>query len=133
LLRGIVGRERFGHRSSFRSFLLGVARRVALERYRTQQRTVNYLPSPEVAANEPLHDDALHRRRMIAALQVCVPDLPAKLQQALHMYYWESLTSREIAKRVGISENTVRSRLRRGRERLRDHLDAQHVATRHSA
>lgn len=58
------------------------------------------------------------RRVVVEALR----GLPLDLQTALELYYWEGLTAPQIARVLEVPEGTVRSRLRIGRERLRDSL-----------
>lgn len=45
-------------------------------------------------------------------------DLPVKLKEVIILYYFESFTTVEIAEILSISENTVRTRLSRGRKKL---------------
>lgn len=46
-------------------------------------------------------------------------DLPEKQRTALHLYYYEGYTVREIARLLGVTVPTVKMRLKRGREALR--------------
>jgi RNA polymerase sigma-70 factor (ECF subfamily) len=48
--------------------------------------------------------------------------LPVDLQVALELYYFEQVRGPELAEVLGVPEGTVRSRLRRGREILREQL-----------
>ena len=47
-------------------------------------------------------------------------DLPEKQRTALHLYYYEGYTVREIAKLLGVTGPAVKMRLKRGREALRE-------------
>lgn len=51
-----------------------------------------------------------------------VLSLPAKYRAAIHLYYYEGLSVKEIADALGAAEGTVKSRLSRGRALLRDML-----------
>ena len=51
-----------------------------------------------------------------------VSDLPEKQRTALHLYYYEGYTVREIARLLGVTVPTVKMRLKRGREALRREL-----------
>lgn len=51
-----------------------------------------------------------------------VLSLPAKYRAAIHLYYYEGLSVREIAESLGAAEGTVKSQLSRGRALLRDML-----------
>lgn len=48
--------------------------------------------------------------------------LPAKYRAVIHLFYFEGLTTAEIAGHLGIAEGTVRSQLSRGRALLREAL-----------
>ncbi len=48
-----------------------------------------------------------------------VSDLPDKYRRVIHLYYQEGYSSREIAEILGQRESTVRSLLRRGRQKLK--------------
>ena len=52
----------------------------------------------------------------------CIHDLPIKYREVILFYYYEELTVPEIASLLAISENTVKTRLKRGRERLKEML-----------
>lgn len=45
--------------------------------------------------------------------------LPPEERAAIHLFYYEDYSTREIAAMTGVAEGTVRSRLSRARERLR--------------
>lgn len=51
--------------------------------------------------------------------------LPKKYGAVLHLFYWEDMTVEEIAELLGLRPGTVRSRLSRGREKLRDNLKGE--------
>jgi len=119
LLRGLAGRQRLSNPHSLRAFLVGVAWHVSLETYRDHRRHGVCPLEDDASSNARRVDDLLDTERWVGALRLHMRDLPEALRQALEMYYWESLTAPEIGVRLGIPEPTVRSRLRRGRERLR--------------
>ncbi len=54
-----------------------------------------------------------------------VSDLPFKYRTVIHLFYYEELSVSEIAKYLGIGENTVKSQLHRGREILREKLKGE--------
>lgn len=51
--------------------------------------------------------------------------LPEKYRSVIHLYYFEEYSIREIAEIVGKKEVTVRSLLKRGRERLQKKLKGE--------
>ena len=48
--------------------------------------------------------------------------LPEKYRITLYLYYWEGYPAREVAVLLGCRESTVRTRLQRGREMLKNDL-----------
>lgn len=55
-------------------------------------------------------------------LQDALQKLPAEYRVIIHMYYYEGYKTKEISEILQIKEATVRTRLARGRERLRELL-----------
>lgn len=53
--------------------------------------------------------------------------LPEKQRIVIHLYYYEQLSTEEIAELLGEKGATVRSRMKRGRERLRSLLTETEV------
>jgi RNA polymerase sigma-70 factor, ECF subfamily len=53
----------------------------------------------------------------------CLHNLPVQDQDIFILHYWEGQKTREVADTLGISENTVKTRLARGRERLRSMME----------
>ena len=51
-----------------------------------------------------------------------VSALPAKERAAIHLFYYEDLSVREIARTLGIGEGAVKTRLSRARSRLKEAL-----------
>lgn len=56
------------------------------------------------------------------ALNRALDSLPARYRTVIHLNYYEELTVDEISKALGIKPATIRSRLARGRERLKAEL-----------
>ncbi|MCX4326493.1 MAG: sigma-70 family RNA polymerase sigma factor [Lachnospiraceae bacterium] len=52
-------------------------------------------------------------------LTECMQQLPGKYSAVLHLFYYEEYSIKEIAQILDIKENTVASRLSRGRDKLR--------------
>ena len=48
--------------------------------------------------------------------------IPLELQVALELYYWEGMAGPELAAALDLPEGTVRTRLRRGRQLVREQL-----------
>ena len=55
----------------------------------------------------------------------CVRRLPERYKNVIHLYYFEGYTQTEIARILNESENTIASRMVRGRKRLRKMLEEE--------
>ena len=65
---------------------------------------------------------AAEQREDLSFVWEAVKDLPVKYREVIHLFYYEGLSTGEIASILKEKESTVRSRLMRGRERLRSIL-----------
>ena len=109
---------------SFSAWVDRIVMRAAFAHYRrVRARNERSLPVPEAAPVGTTIDpqpagDYLARRRMVAALD----SLPEEQHVALVMHHVLDLSVPEIAAELSIPEETVRSRLRLGRARLRTQM-----------
>lgn len=55
----------------------------------------------------------------------CVQRLPEKYRAIIHLHYYEEYSQKEIADMLHMKENTVASRLARGREKLKKMLEKE--------
>ena len=69
--------------------------------------------------SESLHQKALRHESLYEAIAT----LPQMYRQVLRLYYLDGYKSREIGQALGISKNTVDTRLRRARDRLREEME----------
>lgn len=52
-----------------------------------------------------------------------VQELPLKYRTIIHLYYYENYKISEISKILNINENTIKSRLSRAREKLKEKIE----------
>lgn len=52
-----------------------------------------------------------------------VQELPLKYRTIIHLYYYENYKINEISKILNINENTIKSRLTRAREKLKEKIE----------
>jgi RNA polymerase sigma-70 factor (ECF subfamily) len=108
--------------TSFRAWILTIARHELYAYLRRQRKTrqedefdpvvhtvIDAGTSPSAAAAREQEN-----RILLEALR----RLPADLQLILELHYWEDLSTAEIAAVIAVPQGTVKSRLRRARERL---------------
>lgn len=126
-LRCAEAAERFRGDASVKSFLFGIARNVLFEHIRANVRGGRVDPDFSVSSVLDLNPRAstlafrkAEQRRLVQALQ----QQPLETQIVLELFYWEGLSIDEVARVVEIPPGTVKSRLHRGRELLREVLSA---------
>jgi len=95
----------------------GEARRERREETVATRRAENALPTPAELA------ERLEAQQMLAAH---VKELAEPFRATVLLRYFEGISAAEIAKRQGEPAGTVRWRLKRGLELLRERLDAEH-------
>ena len=109
---------------AFRAYLFRVARNRLIDRIRKRSGQPEFDPHssavPDQAATTPSH--AVVRQQEVRLLQRALRRLSLDHQVALGLYYWDSLTTPEIAVVLEVSPHTIRSRLTRARDRLRDEI-----------
>ena len=113
-------------RGSERAWMFGIARNVAATRHRRNQRHLRSVPTDPVI-DSGIEDAELARvaeRSLIAdAIRALSPDHRDVVSAA----YWEGLSTKEIAARLGIPDGTVKSRLHYALRILRAHLQELEV------
>ena len=55
-------------------------------------------------------------------LYLALMKLPKKYRTVIHLYYYEDLSTKDISRILQENESTIRSRLKRGREKLKEYL-----------
>ena len=81
--------------------------------WRRHVQTVEALPERA----SPLIDDARYE-----SLNRALDSLPARYRAVIHLYYYEEMSVDEISAVINTKPATIRSRLARGRERLKREL-----------
>lgn len=121
----VEGRERFAQKSSFRTYLFGIAHNLVKEHFRARGRGREEFdpelhsvrdggagPSTVLGAHE-------EQRLVLAALR----QIPLEHQVLLELYFWEELPAPRIAEIFAVPENTIRTRIRRGKQLLAEQLE----------
>ena len=117
-------------RGSIRALLVVVAHRRAVDEVRRSERRLRAearLDAPDLADGpEPEVVDAAAARWRDQRLCALVDALPPDQRQALRLAYYDGLTYRQVAARLGIAEGTAKSRLRLALARLRASLETEY-------
>jgi RNA polymerase sigma factor (sigma-70 family) len=106
--------------------LFAIARNLLIDRFRRERIIpidgVADLAEIEVASDAPLPDRSIIARDELRHLQAALDKLPPRCREAVVLKQIEGMSRREIAVRMGISEDTVRTHLRDGVRQLIDIL-----------
>lgn len=112
---------RFEGRSTFRTYLLGIANNVLRAHYRSrgldEDDDVSSVEDAGAGPSTVLAIRAEHR-----ALLTGLRRIPIESQVLLELYYWEQMSGRELGKVLRVPEDTARSRLRRAKILLTEAL-----------
>ena len=116
----IEGRDRFRRDSSFRTYLFAIAHNVLRAHFRSRRRDNQHIAFTEVSACDfaPGPSTMFRARREQQLLLEALRQIPLDYQILLELYYWEELSGSAIAEIVELPENTVRSRIRKGKQLL---------------
>ncbi len=120
----IAAKDGFRKDASFRTYLFTVARNELYHHYERRQREAALFEpgsmSVEAMGTSPSAVVARQQeqRLLLRALRM----LPLDLQVAIELFYWEQLSTAEIAEILDVPQGTAKSRLRRAREELESHI-----------
>ncbi|MFO0681923.1 MAG: RNA polymerase sigma factor [Sandaracinus sp.] len=120
----VRGLPTFRHEAPFEAWADRITARLAFAHIRRQAKerdapraALQLVPDP---ASGPAPDAYVQRRDLVRALDA----IPRDQRDAVVLHHVVGMTVPEIATEVGAPEETVRSRLRLGMQRLRDILEA---------
>jgi len=129
----------FDRRTSFdlahesaRPWLFGIAANMVRHHLREVRRRLGAYARVGVDAALDAFDGVEERVDAAAlrpSLETALAELPKEELETMLLYAWAELTYSEIAEALAVPVGTVRSRLNRTRERLREPLDAERATT----
>lgn len=109
-----------------KAFLARTAWRLAVDRLPKRKGTYEPLDD-DFESTEASPEEATINANSSAVLHRLIDSLPEELRQPLALSAIDELNSREIAELMGIAEGTVRTRLMRARQMLKEKLVAAGV------
>jgi RNA polymerase sigma-70 factor (ECF subfamily) len=116
----LESRDRFRRDSTFRTYLFAIANNVLRAHFRSRRRESERFEWTEISACDlaPGPSTLFRERREHQLLLESLRRIPLDYQVVLELYYWEELPGSAIAEIVELPENTVRSRIRKGKQLL---------------
>lgn len=120
------GRHQFDpDRGTLAGWLVGIARRRIIDHVRSERRHADRR-ADETAAQLATDDDVERiAQRMLVADGL--RRLPTSTREIVEMAFVHDLTHQQIAERTGTPLGTVKSNIRRGLLRIREHMESTHV------
>ncbi len=119
-------------RGALPAWLARTARNAAFEEHRRDGRRRAREARVARPDHAPATDDIVARTELHRRLVDALLALDEPFRSTLLLRYFDDLSTPEIAKRNGVPAATVRTRLKRGLDRLRLRLDAEHDGRRHA-
>ena len=110
----------------FGPWVYQVARSAVIDHARSAARAVAAAgePDAELPANDDADDPGTIEQEVAAYAALFVAMLPSPYREALTLTELEGLTQKEAAEMLGISVSGMKSRVQRGRAKLREALEA---------
>ena len=128
LLRCTTGKDRFRGDASVRQYLYAIANNVLRKyiraRYKRRSEHLDFATVcvQELEAASP--SSIIAHKREAQSLVQALREIPVEDQVVLELMYFEGLSGSELAGVLGLPEGTVRGRLARGKQRLRERVAA---------
>ena len=131
-LKAIEIRDKIKHidQRSDRNYLIGIAVNLWKNKHRKQVLRDTYLepstenPSSGQISAESIEDQVL-KKEMAKEIQILIRELPDKQRIVMNMYYSAEMSVPEIAQVLHISKETVKSRLRLAKKKIRKRLEVR--------
>ena len=106
-------------KTSLKSYLYRMLRNQIIDHYRGKQEIMELTNDVPDIADELVFDE----QQRYAKLYRVIAKLPAQRKQVLELAVFESLTYQQIADKLGISRNTVKTQISRAYRFLKESLD----------
>lgn len=111
----------------FRSWLCSIARSIVCNHIRAQKRSpVVYGEIEDLPADKREHpEEQFVRQEEEEMIRTALMQLPEEYREPLVLFYRQEQSTRQVAEMMGLEETTVRTRLHRGRQMLREQVEAK--------
>ncbi|GIN84749.1 RNA polymerase subunit sigma [Heyndrickxia sporothermodurans] len=123
LLSAFVSYDTFEYRASFKNWLYRIALNKCKDEWKKQNIQKRYLDEKRESIELIEMQDDTEQQVMEKSLQdellKKIDELPNKYQQSLVLYYFYDYSMKDISKSTALPLSTVKTHLKRGKERLR--------------
>lgn len=120
----IESKDRFRKQASFRTYLFTVARHELYRHFRRGRRMADSEDVGEMSVMDlgTSPSRVAAQRQEHKLLLRALRRIPLDLQLAVELFYWEGMSTAEIAEVLEVPQGTAKSRLRRAREALDEQM-----------
>ncbi|MEM9457048.1 MAG: sigma-70 family RNA polymerase sigma factor [Myxococcota bacterium] len=121
----VEGAERYRGEGTFRSYLYGIAYKTLCKHYRERARasTIDDVEQTSLYEFEPTPSAVIVDRQEQRLVLEALRRVPLQVQVILELYYWERMTADRIGEILEMPVGTVRTKIRRGKLRLRELIE----------
>lgn len=122
----VESRDRIRGEASFRTYVLAVANNLLRKHLRARYRNGDRIDFGVTSLHDlgPSPSMVIAGRQEQRLLLLALRRLPLDHQIILELYYWERLTSAELARVLDVPHGTARTRIRRAKQLLEEQLEA---------
>ena len=114
--------------ANFKSWLYTVTRNHCIEVLRKRNRHRDKISAAESMYSETVfHPDDVVDEELMGALKKCIEALPEKQRMTIDLFYYQKVTYKEIAIKMGHSWDQVRSFMQNGRRNLKNCLESKMI------
>lgn len=127
LMKFLLHKEDFRNEASLKTYLTRIAINCCHDELRKQKRKnilTKFLP---LRKSEPSTEQAYLATVAFATLKETVFALPVHYREVIILFYYEEFEVAEIADLLDVSQNTVRTRIRRARELLKNKQELEAI------
>ncbi len=112
------------HPDRFANWLNGIVRNIYLSwrRERKENHSIEQMEESRLVSGNPGPEETLEARTLRSSVMKAIDSLSEKNRVAVTLYYIDGLGYEEIADFLDISTNTLKGRLRRSREALKEKM-----------
>ena len=123
-IKAFFGLPRFEGRSSFKTWLFAVIRNTAADQRRRRLRLVQRHRRVLAGPAQPSADAALEQSQQQQVVRQALATLSDRQREVLHLVLYHDLTIEPAAHVLGLSVGSARTHYNRGKQRLRERLEA---------
>lgn len=120
-LRAYRGLAAFRSESSPKTWLI----QIAINTCKSMRRSAWFRHHDRRITPEDLPQTAVMMEKSDLNILCDIMLLPSGLKEVIMLYYWQNMSTAEIAQSLGVAQSTVSRRLRKAREKLHQMLDGR--------